>query len=103
MWRHGKIRAFYRGLTLGLLGIVPYSAIDLGCFEGMKRAYKKTTMQKSNCSEEDAEPGIPIFTMALIIGNVAVLCMGAISGSIGASAVFPLNVLVRFACISAHY
>lgn len=58
MWKHGGIRAYYRGLTLGLLGIIPYSAIDLGCFEGMKRAYKKTRMQKNNCSEEDAEPGI---------------------------------------------
>jgi solute carrier family 25 (mitochondrial phosphate transporter), member 23/24/25/41 len=58
MWSHGGLRAYYRGLTLGLLGIVPYSAIDLGCFEGMKRAYKTAKMKNKDCSYEDAEPGI---------------------------------------------
>jgi hypothetical protein len=57
MWSHGGLRAYYRGLTLGLLGIVPYSAIDLGCFEGMKRAYRKARMKSRNCSYDDAEPG----------------------------------------------
>jgi len=59
MWAHDGIRAYYRGLTLGLLGIVPYSAIDLGCFEAQKRAYKKARMKTQDCSYEDAEPGIP--------------------------------------------
>jgi solute carrier family 25 (mitochondrial phosphate transporter), member 23/24/25/41 len=58
MWSHGGIRAYYRGLTLGLLGIVPYSAIDLGCFEGMKRTYKTARMKSHGCSYEDADPGI---------------------------------------------
>jgi hypothetical protein len=58
MWAHGGFRSYYRGLTLGLMGIIPYSAIDLGCFEAQKRAYKKTRMQAKNCSYEDAEPGI---------------------------------------------
>ena len=57
MWSHGGIKAYYRGLTLGLLGIVPYSAIDLGCFEGMKRAFQKARMRNRGCSEHDAEPG----------------------------------------------
>jgi len=57
MWSHGGIRAYYRGLTLGLLGIVPYSAIDLGCFEGMKTTFK-ARMKSQGCSEDDAEPGI---------------------------------------------
>jgi len=58
MWSDGGIRAYYRGLTLGLLGIVPYSAIDLGCFEGMKRAYKTAKMNSRKCTYEDADPGI---------------------------------------------
>lgn len=58
MWTHGGFRAYYRGLTLGLFGIVPYSAIDLGCFEGMKRAYRKAQMKSRNCSSDEAEPGI---------------------------------------------
>jgi solute carrier family 25 phosphate transporter 23/24/25/41 len=58
MWSHGGFRAYYRGLTLGLLGIVPYSAIDLGCFEGMKRAYRTAKMKRKHCSYEDADPGL---------------------------------------------
>jgi solute carrier family 25 (mitochondrial phosphate transporter), member 23/24/25/41 len=95
MWMHGGIRDYYRGLTLGLLGIIPYSAIDLGCFEAMKRAYRKAVMKKRDCSYEDAEPSNPQqLTVLTVVGNIAILCMGAISGSIGASAVFPINLLV---------
>jgi solute carrier family 25 (mitochondrial phosphate transporter), member 23/24/25/41 len=57
MWSSGGIRAYYRGLTLGLFGIVPYSAIDLGCFEGMKRAYQRGRVRRTGCSERDAQPG----------------------------------------------
>jgi len=94
MWIHGGLRDYYRGLTLGLVGIIPYSAIDLGCFEAMKRAYRKAAMKSRNCSYEDAEPGKMHKLIMLMVGNIAVLCMGAISGSIGASAVFPVNLLV---------
>jgi len=61
MWAHGGIRDYYRGLTLGLLGIIPYSAIDLGIFEGMKRAYIVAKMKSTNCPWEAAEPGTPGF------------------------------------------
>ena len=57
MWAHGGLKSYYRGLTLGLLGIIPYSAIDLGCFEAMKRAYTKAVMASRACSHRDAEPG----------------------------------------------
>lgn len=97
MWSHGGIFAYYRGLTLGLLGIVPYSAIDLGCFEGMKRAYKVARMKSRNCSYEEADPGISFNLSLLKLGNIAILCMGALSGSIGASVVFPINLLVSSA------
>jgi solute carrier family 25 (mitochondrial phosphate transporter), member 23/24/25/41 len=59
MWLHGGIRDYYRGLTLGLIGIIPYSAIDLGIFEGMKRAYIAAKMKRTNCAYEAAEPGMP--------------------------------------------
>jgi len=99
MWAHDGFRAYYRGLTLGLLGIVPYSAIDLGCFEAQKRAYKKARMKTKDCSYEDAEPGVLLQRTQLILGNLVVLCMGAISGSIGASIVFPINLLVYLRCL----
>ena len=76
MWQSGGSQAFYRGLPLGIGGIFPYSAIDLFAFEAMKRAYAKKY-------SDTAGPG-----------NMMVLAFGAVSGSVGASIVYPIN-LVR--------
>lgn len=43
MWAKSGIRSYYNGLTLGLVGIFPYAALDLGMFEAMKRTYIKVT------------------------------------------------------------
>lgn len=53
----------------------PYSAIDMSTFEALKNAYSKST------GHED--PSV-----------LAMLAFGSISGSVGATAVYPLN-LVR--------
>ncbi|KPV72307.1 uncharacterized protein RHOBADRAFT_8137, partial [Rhodotorula graminis WP1] len=74
MWAKGGFRFFFRGLPAGLIGVFPYSAIDMSTFEGIKLAY-------INWAGE--EPGI-----------AGSLCFGAISGGVGASSVYPLN-LVR--------
>ncbi|KAL1410312.1 hypothetical protein Q8F55_004318 [Vanrija albida] len=74
MWAQGGMRSYYRGLTLGLVGVFPYSAIDMGTYETLKVAYCK--------SMETDEP--PVF---------AVLTFGALSGSIGAASVYPINLL----------
>jgi hypothetical protein len=69
MWQSGGIRAYYRGLTLGLVGVFPYSAIDMGTYETLRRAYCK--------SMKVDEPGV-----------MATLSFGALSGSIGAASVY---------------
>jgi hypothetical protein len=46
-----------------LLGIIPYSAIDLGIFEGMSRAYTTAKMKKTGCPYEAAEPGTPFYSV----------------------------------------
>lgn len=69
MWRAGGVRTYYRGLTLGLIGVFPYSAIDMGTYETLKTAYCRST--------DTDEP--PVF---------AVLSFGALSGSIGAASVY---------------
>ncbi|AFR97689.2 solute carrier family 25 (mitochondrial phosphate transporter), member 23/24/25/41 [Cryptococcus neoformans] len=74
MWRAGGVRTYYRGLTLGLVGVFPYSAIDMGTYETLKTAYCRST--------KTDEP--PVF---------AVLSFGALSGSIGAASVYPVNLL----------
>ncbi|EEB92040.1 hypothetical protein MPER_09505, partial [Moniliophthora perniciosa FA553] len=68
----GGFRAYYRGLTIGLLGVFPYSAIDMSTFEALKLAYCRST--------EQDEPGI-----------LAILAFGSISGSVGATSVYPMN------------
>ncbi|PVG03659.1 mitochondrial carrier [Serendipita vermifera] len=75
MWREGKVRTFYRGLVIGLVGVFPYSAIDMSTFEALKLAYLRSTGLE--------EPGV-----------LALLAFGSISGSVGATSVYPLN-LVR--------
>lgn len=75
VWALGGARAYYRGLTIGLVGVFPYSAIDMSTFEALKLAYLRSTGK--------TEPGV-----------LAVLAFGSISGSVGATSVYPLN-LVR--------
>jgi len=75
VWQLGRFRAFYRGLTIGLIGVFPYSAIDMSTFEALKLAYLRSTGRD--------EPGV-----------LAILAFGSISGSVGATSVYPLN-LVR--------
>ncbi|KAK9466570.1 mitochondrial carrier domain-containing protein, partial [Lipomyces arxii] len=82
MWYSGGLRAYYRGLWLGLGGIFPFAALDLGSFEAMKRGYIKATAQRLKIDEGDVK-----------IGNMLVLAMGALSGSFGASVVYPINFL----------
>ncbi|KAI9001053.1 mitochondrial carrier [Trametes punicea] len=75
VWQLGGIRAFYRGLAIGLVGVFPYSAIDMSTFEALKLAYLRSTGKD--------EPGV-----------LALLAFGSVSGSVGATSVYPLN-LVR--------
>ncbi|KAK3321483.1 mitochondrial carrier domain-containing protein [Cercophora scortea] len=82
MWAEGGLRAAYRGLGLGLLGMFPYSAIDIGTFEFLKKSYSRTKARYYGIHEDDAPPG-----------NIATAVLGATSGALGASLVYPLNVL----------
>jgi len=75
VWALGGLRAYYRGLGVGLVGVFPYSAIDMSTFEALKLAYLRSTGKD--------EPGM-----------LALLAFGSISGSVGATMVYPLN-LVR--------
>ncbi|KAI0884839.1 mitochondrial carrier [Annulohypoxylon maeteangense] len=82
MWAEGGMRAAYRGVTMGLVGMFPYSAIDMGTFEFLKTTYVTYTARAHNLHEEDAMPS-----------TFATGIMGATSGAFGASVVYPLNVL----------
>ena len=82
VWQQNGIRGFYRGLPMGLVGMFPYSAIDLGTFEYLKRALVTRKAKVQGCHEEDAAPS-----------SFATAGIGAFSGAFGASIVYPLNLL----------
>ena len=83
MWQQGP-RSFYRGLPMGLVGMFPYSAIDLTTFEYLKQFLTVRNAKRLGVSEED-DSAAP--------GNFATASIGAFSGAFGASAVYPLNLL----------
>lgn len=82
MIAQGAFKTSYRGLSMGLIGMFPYSAIDLGTFEYLKAALTKHNAKVLGCHEEDALPG-----------SFATGCIGAFSGAFGASLVYPINLL----------
>jgi solute carrier family 25 phosphate transporter 23/24/25/41 len=82
MWSGGGTRSFYRGLSLGLLGIFPMAALDFGSFEYMKREIAVHYAERDGCEPDTIE-----------LSNVTTAAMGATSGAIGATCVYPINVL----------
>lgn len=82
MWNHNGLHSFYRGLPMGLVGMFPYSALDLTTFEYTKRWIISRNQRVRGCSEEDAHPGAVITAV-----------IGGFSGAFGASMVYPLNLL----------
>lgn len=66
-----------RDRKLGLVGVFPYSAIDMGTYETLKRAY---------CQSMDKEEP----------ETLATLSFGVLSGSIGAASVYRKSRTVFF-------
>jgi solute carrier family 25 phosphate transporter 23/24/25/41 len=66
LWKEGGIRAFYRGVTPALIGIIPYSGVDLAVFETLKNSWAKMRPQ-------DTIMPVPVM-----------LCCGMLSGTCGA-------------------
>ncbi|KAK9669814.1 hypothetical protein RND81_13G156100 [Saponaria officinalis] len=75
IWVKEGSRAFYKGLFPSLIGIIPYAGIDLAAYETLKDLAKKYMFP-------DSEPG------ALVQ-----LGCGTISGAVGATCVYPLQVV----------
>ncbi|KAL0342209.1 UNVERIFIED_CONTAM: Calcium-dependent mitochondrial ATP-magnesium/phosphate carrier protein 2 [Sesamum calycinum] len=75
IWVREGPRALYRGLMPSLLGIIPYAGIDLAAYETLKDMSRKYILH-------DGEPG-----------PLVQLSCGTISGSLGATCVYPLQVV----------
>ncbi|KKZ67574.1 hypothetical protein EMCG_06750 [[Emmonsia] crescens] len=82
MWTTNRFHSFFRGLPLGLIGMFPYAAIDLTTFEYLKSILLARKAKLHHCHEDD----IPL-------DNVATGAIGAFSGALSASIVYPMNVL----------
>lgn len=82
MWSSSGLRAFYRGLPMGLVGMFPYAGIDLTTYEYLSKFLKSRKARLHNTNEDDTS--LNAFTTALI---------GAFAGTLGASTVYPLNLL----------
>ncbi|WEW57410.1 hypothetical protein PRK78_002877 [Emydomyces testavorans] len=82
MWSTNGMLAYYRGLQLGLIGMFPYAAIDLMTFEYLKSTLISRKARLLHCHEEDAP-----------LSNFTTATIGAFSGALSASMVYPLNVL----------
>ncbi|GJZ77759.1 calcium-binding mitochondrial carrier protein SCaMC-1-like protein isoform X1, partial [Tanacetum coccineum] len=75
IWVQEGPRAFYKGIIPSLLGIVPYAGIDLAVYESLKEMSKTYIFV-------DSEPG-----------PLTQLGCGTISGALGATCVYPLQVV----------
>ncbi|KAI8381034.1 mitochondrial carrier domain-containing protein [Radiomyces spectabilis] len=85
MFRANGIRAFWPGLTLGLMGVFPYQALDMGIYETLKVTYLQYMNTQAMADKKTGQSTQP---------NVLVLwACGMVSGSIGASSVYPLNMI----------
>lgn len=75
IWVHEGPRAFYKGIIPSLLGIIPYAGIDLAVYENLKEMSKTYIFL-------DKDPG-----------PLAQLGCGTVSGALGATCVYPLQVV----------
>ncbi|KAL4584664.1 hypothetical protein LXL04_009270 [Taraxacum kok-saghyz] len=75
IWVHEGPRAFYRGIVPSLFGIIPYAGIDLAAYESLKDMSRTYILQ-------DSEPG-PLVQLGC----------GTVSGALGATFVYPLQVV----------
>ncbi|CUM51459.1 uncharacterized protein AC631_04966 [Debaryomyces fabryi] len=82
LFKEGGIRIFYRGIFVGVSGIFPYAALDLGTFTTIKNWLVIRESKKKGIKEEDVK-----------LPNYMVLSLGALSGTFGATMVYPINLL----------
>lgn len=82
MYKDGGLRMFYRGIFVGTSGIFPYAALDLGTFTTIKNWLIKREAKRSKMPEESVR-----------LPNYMVLSLGALSGTFGATVVYPINLL----------
>lgn len=107
IWVQEGPRAFYRGLVPSLLGMIPYAGIDLAAYETLK------DMSRSYILKDTGELFlcfyfiVPFFLVLIVYmrlklsliffcvepGPLIQLGCGTVSGALGATCVYPLQVI----------
>ncbi|OZJ01980.1 hypothetical protein BZG36_04898, partial [Bifiguratus adelaidae] len=82
MYAQKGLKAFWPGLTLGLVGVFPYQALDMGIYDVLKMHYLAIRNEKNDLDGKQEPP------------NLFVLWgCGMLSSCIGATSVYPLNMI----------
>ncbi|KAK6153855.1 hypothetical protein DH2020_013494 [Rehmannia glutinosa] len=92
IWVQEGPRAFYRGLVPSLLGIIPYAGIDLAAYETLKDMSRKYIHDSGTMNHDYLNRYTRVCFYAEP-GPVVQLGCGTISGALGATCVYPLQVV----------
>ncbi|KAG0823044.1 hypothetical protein G6F18_011496 [Rhizopus arrhizus] len=82
LYRTRGLLGFWPGLTVSLMGVFPYQALDMGIYETLKVTY----LQYMNAQRDEHGKGKPPSVLVL-------WACGMVSGSIGATSVYPLSMI----------
>lgn len=104
IWVQEGPRAFYRGLIPSVLGIIPYAGIDLAAYETLKDMSKKYILQDGGNKYKNYLFVFVLYQICLQLyvefprfyvepGPLVQLGCGTISGALGATCVYPLQVV----------
>lgn len=82
LYKENGLRIFYRGIFVGTSGIFPYAALDLGTFSTIKTMLIRREAKSLGVPEDQVK-----------LPNYIILSLGALSGTFGATVVYPINLL----------
>lgn len=95
MWREEKPRAFYKGFTPTILGVIPYAGVSFCTFETLKIKHKGELLIK-NCHEANSQSFVKIeLTQRSAPNPLERLLFGALAGLLGQTASYPLDIVRR--------
>lgn len=96
MWREEKPRAFYKGFTPTMLGVIPYAGVSFCTFETLKVKHKGNT-KKLNTSQMLVLNNFFLsdYTKRSAPNPLERLLFGAIAGLLGQTASYPLDIVRR--------
>ncbi|CAO3703325.1 unnamed protein product [Rhizopus stolonifer] len=76
------LRGFWPGLAVSLMGVFPYQALDMGFYETLKVTYLQYMHTQKDEHGKSKTPSV-----------LVLWACGMVSGSIGATSVYPLNMV----------